>query len=63
MLRRKLNMAHKVFISYKWSESRELRDEIIEKLGKDASYYKGETSDSPDLTDTSTENIKRIWQI
>ena len=52
-------MAHKVFISYKWSESRELRDEIIEKLGKDASYYKGETSDSPDLTDTSTENIKK----
>lgn len=52
-------MAHKVFISYKWSESRELRDEIIEELGKDASYYKGETSDSPDLTDTSTENIKK----
>lgn len=52
-------MAHKVFISYKWSESRELRDEIIEKQGKDASYYKGETSDSPDLTDTSTENIKK----
>lgn len=52
-------MAHKAFISYKWSESRELRDEIIEKLGKDASYYKGETSDSPDLTDTSTENIKK----
>lgn len=24
----------------------------------DATYYKGETSDSPDLTDTSTENIK-----
>ena len=52
-------MAHKAFISYKWSESRELHDEIIEKLGKDASYYKGETSDSPDLTDTSTENIKK----
>ena len=28
-------------------------------MGEDASYYMGETSDSPDLTDTSTENIKR----
>lgn len=28
-------------------------------LGEDATYYKGETSDSPDLTDTSTENIKK----
>ena len=25
----------------------------------DATYYQGETSDSPDLTDTSTENIKK----
>lgn len=52
-------MAHKTFISYKYSEARELRDRIIESMGEDASYYKGETSDSPDLTDTSTENIKR----
>lgn len=51
-------MAHKTFISYKYSEARNLRDSIIEKLGDDATYYKGETSDSPDLTDTSTENIK-----
>jgi len=36
-----------------------LRDDIIEALGNDATYYKGETSDSPDLTDTSTENIKK----
>lgn len=52
-------MAHKTFISYKYSESQNLRDRIIESLGSDATYYKGETSDSPDLTDTSTENIKR----
>lgn len=53
-------MAHKTFISYKYSEARELRDKIIESLGEDASFYQGETSDSPDLTDTSTENIKRV---
>lgn len=52
-------MAHKTFISYKYSEARQLRDAIIDALGEDASYYKGETSDSPDLTDTSTENIKK----
>lgn len=52
-------MAHKTFVSYKYSEARKLRDDIIDALGDDATYYKGETSDSPDLTDTSTENIKR----
>lgn len=52
-------MAHKTFISYKYSEARDLRDRIIEALGDDATFYKGETSESPDLTDTSTENIKR----
>ena len=52
-------MAHKTFISYKYSEARELRDVIIDSLGEDAAYYKGETSDSPDLTDTTTENIKK----
>ena len=52
-------MAHKTFISYKYSESQELRDTIVGALGDDAMYYKGETSDSPDLTDTSTENIKK----
>lgn len=51
-------MAHKTFISYKYSEAQDLRDKIIESLGEDATYYKGETSESPDLTDTSTENIK-----
>ena len=52
-------MAHKTFISYKYSEAQDLRDRIIDALGDDASYYKGETSSSPDLTDTSTENIKK----
>lgn len=52
-------MAHKTFISYKYSEARDLRDRIIAALGDDATYYKGETADSPDLTDTTTENIKR----
>lgn len=51
-------MAHKTFISYKYSEAQELRDEIIEALGENASYYQGETSDSPDLTDYTTETIR-----
>lgn len=53
-------MAHKTFISYKYSEAQKLRDDIIRALGQDATYYQGETSESPDLTDTSTENIKRV---
>lgn len=53
-------MARKTFISYKYSEAKDLRNNIIDALGKDAQYYQGETSESPDKTDTSTENIKRI---
>lgn len=53
-------MARKTFISYKYSEAQGLRDRIIRALGSDATYYRGETSESPDLTDTSTENIKRV---
>lgn len=52
-------MAHKTFISYKYSEAQNLRDNILSALGDDAQYYQGETSDSPDLTDTSTDNIKK----
>ncbi len=52
-------MAHKTFISYKYSEAQDLRDAILKALGDDASYYQGETSDSPDLTDKSTETIKK----
>ncbi len=51
-------MAHKTFISYKYSEARELRDDIIEAMGEDATYYQGETSDSPDMSDETTEKIK-----
>lgn len=52
-------MARKTFISYKYDEAQKLRDAIINKLGDDIKYYKGETAESPDLTDTSTENIKK----
>lgn len=51
-------MAHKTFISYKYSEAQDLRDDIIDALGDNASYYQGETSDSPDLTDYKTETIR-----
>ena len=52
-------MAHKTFISYKWSEARNLRDRIIKAMGKNATYYQGETSNSPDLTDYKTDTIKK----
>ena len=52
-------MARKTFISYKYSEAQTVRDGILVALGADTTYYEGETADSPDLTDTSTENIKK----
>jgi hypothetical protein len=52
-------MARETFISYKYSEAQGTRDKILESLGSDATYYRGETSASPDLTDSSTEAIKR----
>lgn len=52
-------MAHKTFISYKYSESQDLRDKIIKKLGTDAIFYKGETSKSPNLTDYTTNTIRK----
>ena len=52
-------MSHKTFISYKHNEAGNLRNAIIDALGDDAIYYQGETSSSPDLSDTSTENIKK----
>lgn len=52
-------MSHKTFISYKYDEARNLRNAIINSLGEDSVYYQGETSLSPDFTDTSTENIKK----
>lgn len=51
-------MAHKTFISYKYSEAKDLRDRIIDALGDDATYYQGETSDSPNMSDLTTRTIK-----
>lgn len=51
-------MARKTFISYKYSDAQHARDDILEALGDDATYYTGETADSPDLTDLATEGIK-----
>ena len=53
-----LKLAYKTFISYKYSEAKDLRDRILESLGEDAKYYQGETSDSPDMSDRTTEYIK-----
>lgn len=52
-------MAHKTFISYKYSEAKDLRDRIIDALGDDATYYQGETSDSPNMSDLTTRTIKQ----
>ena len=52
-------MARKTFISYKYDEAQDLRNRIIEALKDGATYYQGETSDSPDLTDLATETIKK----
>lgn len=52
-------MARKTFISYKYSEAQDLRNEILKALGDDTTYYQGETAESPDLTDTTTDNIKK----
>jgi hypothetical protein len=52
-------MARKTFISYKYSEATDLRDVILKKLGEDSKYYQGETAESPDLNNTSVENIRK----
>ena len=51
-------MARKTFISYKYSESRELRDKIINRLGSDATYYKGENGYSKDMSSYTYLTIK-----
>lgn len=51
-------MARETFIAYKYSEAQDLRDEIIAKLGADASYYQGETAESPDMTGETIDKIK-----
>lgn len=53
-------MARKTFISYKYSESRNLRDRIIDALGEDASYYQGETSNSDDMSDETNQRITEV---
>ena len=50
-------MAHKTFISYKHSESIDLRDRIIKAMGEDAIYYKGENGFSPNKSDDSDDAI------
>lgn len=52
-------MAHKTFISYKYSEATDLRDRIIKAMGADASYYNGETKDSPDRTEQAEGTIEK----
>lgn len=52
-------MAHKTFISYKYSEATDLRDRIIEAMGEDATYYKGETKDSPDRSEQAEGTIEK----
>lgn len=52
-------MAHKTFISYKYSEATSLRDRIIEAMGEDATYYKGETKDSPDRSEQAEGTIEK----
>ena len=51
-------MARKTFISYKYSESKELRDRIINRLGSDATYYKGENGYSPNMSSYTSLTIK-----
>jgi hypothetical protein len=51
-------LARKTFISYKYSEAKDLRDRILEILGDDARYYQGETSEAPDMSDQTTDYIK-----
>lgn len=51
-------MARTTFISYKYSDACDVRDRIIEALGDDAQFYRGEHEGSPDMTDKATETIK-----
>lgn len=53
-------MAHKTFISYKYSDlsAREFRDKIIDKMGADAQFYRGENGYSNDLSSYAAATIK-----
>lgn len=50
-------MAHKTFISYKYSESVKLRDRIVANMGENAEYYNGENGFSPNKSDDSDNSI------
>lgn len=52
-------MARKTFISYKYNEAKAVRDRIIRALGDNATFYKGETRESPDMNDLETDTIRR----
>ena len=62
-------MAHKTFISYKYSDvvegkgNNNLRDRIINKLGQDARFYRGENGFSKDLSSYTAEYIKEILKL
>jgi len=58
MILGEIRLARKTFISYKYSEAKSLRDKIVEALGEDSQYYQGETSNSPDMSDETTDYIK-----
>lgn len=51
-------MARKTFISYKYSDAQDVRDRIIDALGDDATYYKGEDGYSNDLSSLKADTIK-----
>ena len=58
-------MAHKTFISYKYSDvveykgSNNLRDRIITRLGVDAKFYRGENGYSKNISSYTAEYIKK----
>lgn len=52
-------MSRETFISYKYSEARKLRDNIISALGKDAQYYRGEDGFTDDMSSLKASTIKK----
>mgnify|MGYP003314736443 CR=1 FL=1 len=53
-------MIHNTFISYKYSEARDLRDRIIDSLGSEyAKYYRGEDGFTDDMSSLKAETIKK----
>lgn len=50
-------MAHETFISYKYSDARDVRDRIFENMGEYAKFYRGENGFSPNKSDDSDDVI------